>query len=251
MRSILIFGATASMAQACIRVWAQQSTAVTFICVARDAQKLQAQVTDLQIRFPQAVFESHAVDFACAEALTQQIDMICERHPQLDQVLLAQGCMYEAEDHLTAAQLTDMLDVNVASVAVILNALYAKIATQTHTTQIAVIGSVAGDRGRKANYAYGASKAFVACYVEGLQHRIALEKSQVQLSLVKPGPTATAMTAHLTATGKKLASVDAVAAQIVTGMARGQRVIYTPKIWRIIMLIIRHIPFFIFKKLDI
>ena len=167
MRNILIFGATASMAQACIRMWAQQSTAVTFICVARDAQKLQAQVTDLQIRFPHAVFESHAVDFACAEALTQQIDTICKHHPQLDQVLLAQGCMYQAEDHLTAAQLTDMLDVNVASVAVILNALYAKIAKQSHTIQIAVIGSVAGDRGRKASMLMGLQKPLWRVMLKG------------------------------------------------------------------------------------
>ena len=114
-----------------------------------------------------------------------------------------------------------------------------------------MIGSVAGDRGRKANYLYGASKAFIATYVEGLQHRIALEKSNVTVSLIKPGPTESAMTQHLLTQGKKLAKAEDVAEQIVHGMQLGKRTIYTPTLWRIIMLIIRHLPFFIFKKLDI
>ena len=59
------------------------------------------------------------------------------------------------------------------------------------------------------------------------------------------------MTAHLKQSGAKLAPVDRVAAEVVRGIESGQRVIYTPKIWSVIMMVIRHIPNFVFKRLDI
>jgi short-subunit dehydrogenase len=112
---------------------------------------------------------------------------------------------------------------------------------------LALTGSVAGDRGRKSNYVYGAAKGLVTRYAQGLQHRFA--KTPIQIVLIKPGPTATAMTAHLPQRG--LAAADAVAATIVQGIAQGKPVIYAPSKWAVIMMIIIHLPAFIFNKLDI
>jgi len=114
---------------------------------------------------------------------------------------------------------------------------------------IAVIGSVAGDRGRQSNYVYGAAKSLVATYLEGMQHRFA--GAGVKIVLIKPGPTDTPMTAHLKDGKLKLAPVEDVAKAIVKGIESGKPVIYAPAKWRVIMLIIRHLPRFVFNKMRI
>ena len=86
-------------------------------------------------------------------------------------------------------------------------------------------------------------------HAQGLQHRFA--GSAVQVVLIKPGPTDTPMTAHLVRAGQRLASVELVARAIVRGIGRGRRTIYAPGKWALIMMIIRHLPDFIFRKLDI
>ena len=120
--------------------------------------------------------------------------------------------------------------------------------TANHGT-VAVIGSVAGDRGRKKNYVYGAAKGLVTRYVQGLQHRLA--GTNVKVVLIKPGPTDTPMTKLQKEQGVKLAPVEDVASAIVAGIEKGTAVVYTPKKWWLIMLVIRHLPAFIFNKLNI
>ncbi|MEN6584585.1 MAG: SDR family NAD(P)-dependent oxidoreductase, partial [Sulfuricella sp.] len=111
---------------------------------------------------------------------------------------------------------------------------------------LALIGSVAGDRGRKSNYVYGAAKGMVTRYAQGLQHRFA--GTDVKIVLIKPGPTDTPMTAHLKNRGAKLAPVEDVAKKIVGAVERGQAVAYAPGKWGFIMWVIRHIPAVIFNK---
>ncbi len=132
-------------------------------------------------------------------------------------------------------------------------ALWAEVFAQymekaNHGT-IALISSVAGDRGRKSNYIYGAAKGLVTRYAQGLHHRFA--GTNIKVVLIKPGPTDTPMTVSLKNQGVKLASVEEVAKQIVEGIAIGKRVIYTPRRWRLIMMVIQHIPTFIFNKINI
>jgi decaprenylphospho-beta-D-erythro-pentofuranosid-2-ulose 2-reductase len=86
---------------------------------------------------------------------------------------------------------------------------------------LALVGSVAGDRGRKSNYVYGAAKGLVTRYAQGLQHRFA--GTGVKVVLIKPGPTDTPMTAHLKVQGAKLATVEDVAHKIVEAIERGHR----------------------------
>jgi short-subunit dehydrogenase len=121
-----------------------------------------------------------------------------------------------------------------------------QLAQQGHGT-LALIGSVAGDRGRKANYVYGAGKGMVERYTQGLQHRFAY--TDIKIVLIKPGPTATPMTAHLPSRG--LAAVDRVACAIVKAIEAGKPVAYVPAKWQLIMLIVQHLPRWIFLKLNI
>jgi short-subunit dehydrogenase len=111
---------------------------------------------------------------------------------------------------------------------------------------LAVLGSVAGDRGRQSNYLYGAAKAMVATGVAGLQHRVA--GSDVSITLVKPGPTATPMTDHLRGGGLGLAKVETVAGDIVRAVDAGRPVVYTPRRWRLIMTVIRMVPRRVFER---
>jgi short-subunit dehydrogenase len=138
--------------------------------------------------------------------------------------------------------------VNAVSPVLFAQAFAKQMIANNHGT-IAIIGSVAGDRGRKMNYVYGAAKGLVSRYAQGMQHRLA--NTSVKVVLIKPGPTDTPMTSNLKAKGQKLASVEQVAQDIVKGVATGKPVVYTPSIWKIIMLVAMHLPRVIFNKLSI
>ena len=73
----------------------------------------------------------------------------------------------------------------------------------------------------------------------------------MRVVLVKPGPTDTPMTAHLKAKGAKLAGTEDVARAIVEGARRGRPVVYAPPVWRLVMMVIRHLPDVVFNRLDI
>src|SRR5690606_6884129 len=99
-----------------------------------------------------------------------------------------------------------------------------------------------------SNYVYGAAKGLVTRYAQGLQHRFA--KTGVQVTLIKPGPTKTPMTANLKNTAT-FANVQYVATGIVTSIENDKPIAYVPKKWHIIMLIIRLLPRPIFNNLKI
>ena len=113
---------------------------------------------------------------------------------------------------------------------------------------MAVISSVAGDRGRKSNYVYGSSKAGLTAFLAGLRNRV--DREGVTVITIKPGPVKTAMTVGMKG-AEKFADVSKVAASIVKGIEKRVDVLYVPSIWHPIMLIVRHIPGPIFKKLNL
>ena len=173
---------------------------------------------------------------------------MCASSP-LDIALIAHGALPEqaqCQNDLQACH--EALDINGISPVLYAEA-FAKHMEQAQHGTIALIGSVAGDRGRQSNYVYGAAKGMVTRYAQGLQHRFA--DSAVKVVLIKPGPTDTPMTAHLKGQGAKLAPVESVAKQMVDGIAAGKPVVYAPKKWWLIMMIIRHLPGFIFNKTKI
>lgn len=247
MKKIVIIGATSGIAQQCARLWAQESA--DFTLVGRDAARLEVLAADLRVRSPQSRVAVAALDFddtAAVAALAKQLD---DAAGGLDVVLVAHGSLPDQSAcQANLAEAAQAIRVNALSPVLVAEAFAARMALRKAGT-LAVIGSVAGDRGRKSNYTYGAAKALVATYLEGLQHRFAA--SGVKVVLIKPGPTDTPMTAHLTGGKLKLAPVEVVAAVIVRGIAAGSPVVYAPGKWRLIMLVIRHLPRFVFNKMDI
>jgi decaprenylphospho-beta-D-erythro-pentofuranosid-2-ulose 2-reductase len=113
---------------------------------------------------------------------------------------------------------------------------------------LAVISSVAGDRGRQSNYLYGAAKAAVSTFASGLRQRLA--KAGVSVVTIKPGFVDTPMTRNFRK-GALWAKPDAVARGIVRAADRGSSVVYLPWFWSPIMLVIKHIPEFIFKRIKL
>ena len=113
---------------------------------------------------------------------------------------------------------------------------------------LAVIGSVAGDRGRRSNYCYGAAKSAVESFLAGL--RSDMQKHKVHVLTIKPGFVDTPMTSDIKK-GALWASADKVASDIDTAIQKRKNLLYTPWFWRYIMLIIKCIPEFVFKKLPL
>lgn len=247
MKRILIVGATSAIAEHCARIWVKNSD-VRLTLVGRDLAKTERLRADLAVRSPQSAINTETLDFLDPTAIAALAERTMTAGG-LDIVLIAHGSLpsqEECERDLTLASST--LVVNGISPVLFAEAFAEKFAIANHGT-IAIIGSVAGDRGRRANYVYGSAKALVAHYAAGLQHRFA--GTGVKVVLIKPGPTATPMTADLQQQGRRLARPAQVASHIVKAIEAGKPVIYAPPLWQLIMFVIRHLPQRIFIKLKV
>jgi short-subunit dehydrogenase len=107
---------------------------------------------------------------------------------------------------------------------------------------VLAVGSVAGDRGRGSNYVYGAAKAGLAVFMQGLHHRLAQRKSPIRAVVVKPGFVDTPMTAGMARGGPLWATPVQIAQVILRAMEGGGAIVYAPWFWRWVMLIIRLLP---------
>lgn len=167
----------------------------------------------------------------------------------IDIALVAHGTLPDQRaceaDPLLAVQ---ELATNGGSVMALLTLLATRVELQ-RAGALAVITSVAGDRGRPSNYVYGSAKAAVSVFCEGLRAR--LFRSGVTVTDIRPGFVATPMTQGLALPARLVAMPDAVARRIVAGIDRGADVVYAPAFWWGIMWIIRYIPRAVFKRLSL
>lgn len=246
MKKIVIIGATSAMAEHCARLWVVQSP-VDLVLLGRDQVKTEQVAQDLRVRSPQSAVSVETTNFLDAQAISDwSKTVIAKGLPDI--VLIAHGTLPDQQVCQTdLSQAADAMLVNGLSPVLFAEA-FAGAMQQANCGTLAIIGSVAGDRGRKSNYVYGASKGLVTRYAQGLQHRLAA--TGVKVVLIKPGPTDTPMTAHLKQQGG-LANVEDVAKLIVKATNQGQSVVYAPAKWALIMMIIRHLPNMIFNKLEI
>ena len=246
-KSIVIIGATSAIAEHCARLWLTKQPA-DLTLVGRDARRIERVATDLKVRSPQSEIRVVQAESLNPEAINVTVGDIV-KSGRVDIVLIAHGSLPEqnaCQNDLQSCR--DALEINGVSPVLYAEAFAKEMEKANHGT-IALIGSVAGDRGRKSNYVYGAAKGLLTRYAQGLQHRFA--GSRVKVVLIKPGPTDTPMTAQLKGKGAKLAPVEGVAKQIVEGVQSGKPVVYAPGKWRLIMMIIRHLPAFVFNRMDI
>ncbi|MBW6419017.1 SDR family oxidoreductase [Celeribacter sp. PS-C1] len=240
----IILGATSSMARAMARRLAKEG-AMLILC-GRDMDDLAASAEDCKAR-------------GAAEALAMRFDARDSTSfgPIVERAVLKEGAINCAvfvgsmpEQSVIDADpslIDGVVQDSHIGPATFLSMLAPQMEARGQGTVVGV-GSVAGDRGRIGNYVYGSAKAGFATYLSGLRNR--LTRAGGHVVTVKPGFVDTAMTWGIE--GMFLvASPDAVAKDILRAVAKKKNVIYTPFFWRYIMLIIRHIPEFIFKKMSI
>ena len=242
---ILLVGASSAIAEAAARLFAARGDALYL--VARKPDLLAAIADDLRVRgSPAVVTESlDANDLGSHEAMLQRAEAALGG---LNAALIAYGTLSDQKACERSADLTvQELFTNGVSVIALVTRIAERFERQ-RSGKIAVISSVAGDRGRQSNYVYGSAKALVSAFLSGLRQR--LYKSGVSVVTIKPGFVDTPMTASFRK-GALWAKPGQVAAGIVRAMDRGTPVAYLPGFWWAIMLIIRAVPERVFRRLSL
>ena len=244
-RKILVLGATSGIAEATCRIWAAQGARL--FLVARNAEKLAAVATDLRTRGASYV-DTAVADLDNTEQHPALLSHAVNSLTGLDVAYLTHGILGDQakaeQDFNTAAQI---IYTNYMAPVSLLTWL-ANFCVQRHGGTLAVISSVAGDRGRKSNYLYGSSKAGLSAFLGGLRNRV--DREGVTVLAIKPGPVKTAMTSTMKGS-EKFADADKVAQSIVKAIDKRQDTLYVPFQWQPIMFVIRNIPERIFKKLNL
>lgn len=245
MRKVLIVGATSAIAEAMARLLAAQGDLLYL--VGRRAEALEAIAADLRVRGAARV-QTEVMDANAIERHAALLDNADVALGGLDTVLIAHGTLSDQAACQQSVALTfQELHTNALSVIALLTLIANHFEAQRVGT-IAVISSVAGDRGRQSNYVYGTAKAAVSTFLSGLRQR--LYKSGVQVVTIKPGFVDTPMTRDFSK-GLLWAKPERVARDIVRAMENGKDVVYTPGFWWAIMQLIKSIPEFVFRRLPL
>lgn len=243
MQNVLIIGALSEIAQATARLFAVRGDRLFLL--ARNQERLTLLAHDLTVRGAAQV--NTAVFDACVlSSHEQQFEHIANSMGKIDVVLIAHGSLpnqlaCEQDVPLTLQE----LDTNGVSVIAITTHIATLLEKQKSGT-LAVITSVAGDRGRQSNYVYGAAKAAVNVYLQGLRNR--LHPHHVHVLTIKPGFVDTIMTKDFKK-GILWVGPDYIAKGIVAAIDKKRLVVYLPAFWYWIMLLIKHIPESIFKRM--
>lgn len=245
MKKILIIGATSAIAEHCARLWAARGDAL--FLVARNQDRLGTIATDLKVRGA-GIVRTYPMDLTEITGQKAMLDAADVALDGVDTVLIAHGtlsnqkaCEQSVDETLAEIQ-TNALST-IALLTLIANRFEAK-----RNGTIAVISSVAGDRGRASNYVYGSAKAMVTAFTSGLRQR--LHKSNVAIVTIKPGFVDTPMTAEFKK-GLLWAQPATVAAKIVKAIDQRKDEVYVPAFWWGIMAIIKILPDVIFKSVKL
>ncbi len=237
-----LLGANSALGTAIARRLAAQGESL--ILLARDESKLSQMAADLRARGAEVV--THTADF---DELDKHDDIV-KKVETADNIYTLYGTL---PDQTLCEQGWDAtmaaLHTNLISTVSLLGRLANVFEERGHGTLV-VVSSVAGDRGRKSNYVYGTAKGALSIFCAGLRNRLA--SSGAHVLTVKPGFIDTPMTAHIEKKPAVLwVDADRVAGDIVKACASGKNELYTPWFWRFILLIIRHVPEPIFKRLSL
>jgi len=240
---ILIIGANSAIAKACARLYAEQNQELFLL--GRNQDRLQELSADLIVRGAAsaglAVLDLNK--FAEHDKLIAQAS---EALGGIDVALICHGSLPDQEQAETNFKLAQKeINTNGLSVISLLTVLSQNLKDQSHGT-IAVITSVAGDRGRQPNFVYGAAKSMVSTYLQGLRGK--LLPHNVHVVDIRPGLVDSPMTAGMEK-GALFSSPETIALKIVRSIEKGKHTVYAPGYWGVIMFIVRSIPEFIFKRL--
>jgi decaprenylphospho-beta-D-erythro-pentofuranosid-2-ulose 2-reductase len=242
MKKVLVIGATSAIAEYCARIWASRGDALYL--VARNEERLKTIAADLKVRGA-ANAETYCSDLNDIDSHATLLDAAETAMGGIDTVLIAHGtlsnqnkCEQSVDETLTEIKTNSLSTISLLTL--IANRFEAK-----KTGTIAVISSIAGDRGRASNYVYGSAKAMITTFTSGLRQR--LYKANVAVVTIKPGFVDTPMTANFKK-GFLWAKPNAVAAKIVEAIDRKKNEVYVPAFWWTVMTVINAIPTAVFRR---
>ena len=239
----LILGATSDIGQAIAVKFAKEGFDLQL--AARDPEDLSSLCTDCSLRYGIKT-SRHAFDATSFDSHRPFYDSLLEKP---DVTILVFG--YMEENQLVTAdsrKLLNTIHVNYTGAVSILNVISRDYIRRKHGT-IAAISSVAGERGRATNYIYGSAKAGLTAYLSGLRNECF--NSHVHVSSILPGFVYTRMTENMKLPPLPTATPQLVADAVFGAVSKKKNVVYVKWPWRWIMLIIRSIPEFIFKKMKL
>ncbi len=243
MKNILVIGSTSKIAEACLRLWAVKKC--EFFLVARNLKKNEILSESLKNLGAKNVY-NYTMDLNHLNLHNKMYEDACSKLSNIDLVFIAHGTLPNQNDiQNDEKDILNTINTNAISVINLLT-IIARDFENKKQGHIAIISSVAADRGRESNYIYGSSKAMITVFAEGLGQR--LKKSNIDLTIIKPGIIDTPMTSKL----KKnflWSNPNKIASKIIKAIEKKRSEVYVPSFWFIIMLIIKFIPSFIFKKL--
>ena len=244
----VILGSTSAIAVATARRLATKGHKLTLL--ARNSSALQEIEDDLRVRGAE-IASSHAFDLAQETGQAAILEEIAQTGGPIDGLLVFYGILGDqARAETDPAHARDILQINFNSaVDWILPA--AQLMEAREQGVVLTISSVAGDRGRRSNYVYGAAKAGLSVFMQGLAHKWDAMSKELRAVNVKLGFVDTPMTDHLDKGGPLWAKPDGVAVSIERALEKGGPIVYAPWFWRWIMLAIRMTPNFVFKRVNI
>ena len=243
MSYVLIIGAKSDIAKATAREYAKHG--YDLYLAARNVSELEEFAKDVITRTQKDVnlVELDILDYKSHQTFYEKLE---EKPLGVISAIGYLGEQEKAQSDFQEAQ--QIMDTNYTGVVSLFN-IIADDFEKRRSGFMVGISSVAGDRGRKSNYIYGSAKAALTAYLSGLRNR--LYDAQVHVLTVKPGFVATKMTEDMDLPEKLTAQPEEVAEDIYKAQQKGKNVLYTKWIWRWVMLIIRNIPEFQFKKMSI
>ena len=245
MKPVLILGATSSIARAIASEFARDGT--DLFLGGRDLSELQHMAADLEIRHG---IQAHcgSVDAADFAAHEEFLENAIRTLGNIQGVVFAIGYLGEQpSESVDSGAALRIISVNLGAAISLLEPIANILEKQGHGF-IMGLSSVAGERGRQSNYVYGAAKAGLSVYLDGLRHR--LDRQGVKVITLKLGFVDTEMTY-----GRRglflVASPEQVATLALKTLRKPSGIYYIPCFWRLIMLVIRWIPESIFKRLTL
>lgn len=240
---MVIVGATSAIASEVARAYAEAGARLFLL--GRNADRLAAVANDLRARGARKV-ETAVLDVTDVGRHEPALDAAAVALGSLDVILVAHGTLPDQRRcQASVADTLDAIDVNFRSVVALLTLVATRLEAQGRGT-IAVITSVAGDRGRQSNYVYGAAKGGLAVFLQGLRNR--LYRSGVVVVTLKPGFVDTPMTAGVPK-NPLFASARRAGRAIHRAIEGGRNTAYIPWFWRPIMTVVNNLPESVFKRL--
>jgi len=237
VQSVLVLGGTSEIGLATARALVERR-ARTVVLAARSPDQVDpAPLLAAGAERVEAV-AFDAVDTASHESFVTDV---FSRFGDIDLALVAFGVLGEEDDPVS------VLEVNTVGAASVMSAVASRMVEQGHGT-IVLLSSVAGERVRKSNFMYGASKAGADGFASGLGDSLA--GTGVDVMVVRPGFVETKMTTGLDPVPFST-TADAVAREIVRGLARGSDVVWAPPVLRLVMSVLRHVPRPLFRRLPL